>query len=101
MLSEWNKFVKKIYRAGKAENSEFTFGEALKEASKRKQEMKGGNADAAVDAAPAPAQAVTVHAPAQVEAAPAPAKVGGKKSKTANKRSKRGGKTRKVKSCKK
>jgi hypothetical protein len=95
MLSEWNKFVKKIYRAGKAENSEFTFGEALKEASKRKQEMKGGNADAA------PAPAVTVHAPAQVESAPAPAKVGGKKSKTANKRSKRGGKTLKVKSCKK
>ena len=99
MLSEWNKFVKKIYRAGKAKNSDFTFGEALKEASKRKQEMKGGNADAPVDAAPA--QAVTVHAPAQVEAAPAPAKVGGKKSKTANKRSKRGGKTLKVKSCKK
>ena len=95
MLSEWNKFVKKIYRAGKAENSEFTFGEALKEASKRKQEMNGGNADAA------PAQAVTVHAPAQVEAAPAPAKVGGKKSKTASKRCKRGGKTRKAKRCKK
>jgi|LauGreSBDMM110SN_4_FD.fasta_scaffold146999_2 hypothetical protein len=99
MLSEWNKFVKKIYRAGKAENSEFTFGEALKEASKRKQEMKGGNVDAPVDAAPA--QAVTVHAPAQVEAAPEPAKVGGKKSKTASKRCKRGGKTRKAKRCKK
>ena len=90
MPSKWNNFVKKIYHAGKAENSDFTFGEALKQASKRKNEMNGGNVDVA-----APAQAESVHSPAKVS--------GGKsrKAKTANKRCKRGGKTRKRKGCKK
>lgn len=97
MPSEWNNFVKKIYRAGKAENADFTFGEALKQASKRKHEMNGGSSDTVT-----PAQAVSVHTPAQVEVAPiVSAKVSGGKSKTANKRSKRGGKTRKAKRSKK
>jgi len=105
MPSEWNNFVKKIYHAGKAENSDFTFGEALKQASKRKHEMNGGNADAAAPVDVAPAEAVTAHSPASVTAEPAqPAKVSGgksRKAKTANKRCKRGGKTRKTKGCKK
>jgi len=97
MPSEWNNFVKKIYHAGKAENADFTFGEALKQASKRKHEMNGGNADvpAPAEVQVAPAEEVTAHTPAKVS--------GGKsrKSKTAHKRSKRGGKTRKAKHSRK
>ena len=35
----WNLFVKKIYREGKAKNSNYAFKDALKDASKRKGEM--------------------------------------------------------------
>ena len=39
MASAWNNFVKKIYHEGKSKNSSYTFGQALKDASKRKSEM--------------------------------------------------------------
>lgn len=39
MPSEWNMFVKKIYEEGKAKDSDYEFGQALKDASKRKSEM--------------------------------------------------------------
>lgn len=42
-LSSWNLFVKKIYAEGKAKNANFAFKDALKEASKRKGEMKKGD----------------------------------------------------------
>jgi hypothetical protein len=46
-LSEWNLFVKKIYKEGKEKNSNYKFKNALEEASRRKSEManskKGGN----------------------------------------------------------
>ena len=38
-LSQWNIFVKKIYREGKAKNSNYEFKQALADASKRKSEM--------------------------------------------------------------
>jgi hypothetical protein len=38
-LSSWNIFVKKVYREGKAKNSNYGFKEALKDASRRKGEM--------------------------------------------------------------
>ena len=38
-LSSWNIFVKKVYREGKAKNSNYEFKDALKDASKRKGEM--------------------------------------------------------------
>jgi hypothetical protein len=41
-LSTWNLFVKKIYAEGKAKNANYAFKDALKEASKRKGEMKMG-----------------------------------------------------------
>lgn len=40
MPSEWNMFVKKIYHEGKAKDSNYEFKQALKDASKRKSEMK-------------------------------------------------------------
>ena len=42
--SEWNKFVSHVYHAGKKSNPSYKFSEALKDASKRKHEMKGGMA---------------------------------------------------------
>jgi len=39
-LSSWNIFVKKIYKEGKAKNSNFSFKDALSEASSRKGEME-------------------------------------------------------------
>jgi hypothetical protein len=43
-MTAWNDFVKKIYHEGRKKNGkEFTFGKALKEASKRKSEMSGGS----------------------------------------------------------
>ena len=38
-LSQWNLFVKKIYREGKAKNPNYEFKQALEDASKRKSEM--------------------------------------------------------------
>ena len=38
-LSKWNLFTKKIFKEGKAKNSNYTFQQALKDASKRKGEM--------------------------------------------------------------
>ena len=38
-LSQWNIFVKKVYREGKAKNSNYEFKQALSDASKRKSEM--------------------------------------------------------------
>lgn len=40
MASEWNLFVKKIYEEGKKKDSNYEFKQALKDASKRKSEMK-------------------------------------------------------------
>ena len=37
--SEWNLFVKKVYREGKAKNPKYKFKDALVAASKRKGEM--------------------------------------------------------------
>ena len=39
MPSAWNMFVKKIYEEGVKKNSNYSFKEALKDASKRKNEM--------------------------------------------------------------
>ncbi len=39
MASQWNLFVKKIYKEGKAKNPEYQFRQALVDASKRKSEM--------------------------------------------------------------
>jgi hypothetical protein len=39
MLSEWNKFVSKIYQEGKKKNSNYKFKDALSDASARKGEM--------------------------------------------------------------
>lgn len=43
MVSEWNNFVKKIYHEGKKNNANYTFSQALKDASKRKSEMGTSN----------------------------------------------------------
>ena len=40
MPSAWNMFVKKIYEEGKSKNKDYEFKQALKDASKRKSEMK-------------------------------------------------------------
>lgn len=42
-LSSWNLFVKKIYREGKSSNSNYSFKQALSDASKRKGEMGHGS----------------------------------------------------------
>ena len=42
-LSQWNLFVKKIYKEGKAKHSNYQFKQALKDASTRKREMKNNN----------------------------------------------------------
>jgi hypothetical protein len=39
MLSEWNKFVSKVYQEGKKKNSNYKFKDALRDASARKGEM--------------------------------------------------------------
>jgi len=39
MLSEWNKFVQKIYQEGKKSNPKYQFKNALSDASARKSEM--------------------------------------------------------------
>jgi hypothetical protein len=39
MASAWNLFVKKIYHEGHGKNKNYTFKQALKDASKRKGEM--------------------------------------------------------------
>lgn len=39
MASEWNLFVKKIYKEGKSKDSKYEFKQALIDASKRKSEM--------------------------------------------------------------
>jgi hypothetical protein len=38
-LSQWNLFVKKIYREGHSKNSKYDFKQALQDASNRKSEM--------------------------------------------------------------
>ena len=38
-LSDWNLFVKKIYKEGKAQNANYDFKQALTDASKRKSEI--------------------------------------------------------------
>ena len=40
MPTEWNMFVKKIYEEGKAKDHTYQFKNALRDASKRKSEMK-------------------------------------------------------------
>jgi hypothetical protein len=40
MASQWNLFVKKIYEEGKAKNNNYSFKTALKDASRRKSEMR-------------------------------------------------------------
>ena len=45
-LSTWNLFVKKIYAEGKAKNPNYAFKDSLKEASRRKGEMKTGASSA-------------------------------------------------------
>ena len=46
-LSAWNVFVKKVYQEGKRKNKNYSFKQALNDASKRKGEMgkskKGGS----------------------------------------------------------
>jgi hypothetical protein len=39
MPSAWNMFVKKIYEEGHKKNPDYSFKQALKDASKRKSEM--------------------------------------------------------------
>jgi hypothetical protein len=43
-LSSWNIFVKKIYQEGHAKNKDYSFKQALTDASKRKGEMKSSTA---------------------------------------------------------
>ena len=38
-LSEWNLFVKKVYKEGKEKNPNYKFKNALEDASRRKSEM--------------------------------------------------------------
>jgi hypothetical protein len=46
-LSSWNLFVKKVYSEGKGSNKNYSFKQALSDASKRKSEMGSMNAAAA------------------------------------------------------
>jgi len=46
-LSSWNLFVKKVYNEGKSKNSNYSFQEALKDASKRKSEMGSSTSNVA------------------------------------------------------
>jgi hypothetical protein len=41
MLSEWNKFVSKIFKEGRAKDRTYSFKQALSDASERKSEMGG------------------------------------------------------------
>ena len=43
-LSSWNIFVKKIYQEGRAKSKEYSFKQALTDASKRKGEMGSSTA---------------------------------------------------------
>lgn len=43
-LSQWNIFVKKIYQEGHAKNKDYSFKQALTDASKRKGEMGSSSA---------------------------------------------------------
>ena len=43
-LSSWNIFVKKIYQEGRAKDNEYSFKQALSDASKRKGEMGSSKA---------------------------------------------------------
>ena len=43
-LSQWNIFVKKIYQEGHSKNKEYSFKQALTDASKRKGEMGSSTA---------------------------------------------------------
>jgi len=44
MLSDWNKFVSKVYHEGKKKNPNYKFKDALKDASSRKSEMGSSSA---------------------------------------------------------
>jgi hypothetical protein len=44
-LSSWNIFVSKIFREGKAKNKDYSFKQALSDASNRKSEMKSMKPD--------------------------------------------------------
>ena len=43
-LSSWNIFVKKVYQEGKAKNDNYSFKQALSDASRRKGEMGSNTA---------------------------------------------------------
>ncbi len=43
-LSQWNIFVKKIYQEGHSKNKDYSFKQALTDASKRKGEMGSSSA---------------------------------------------------------
>jgi hypothetical protein len=43
-LSQWNIFVKKIYQEGHSKNKDYSFKQALTDASKRKSEMGSSTA---------------------------------------------------------
>ncbi len=45
-LSQWNIFVKKVYQEGHAKNKDYSFKQALTDASKRKSEMGSSSAAA-------------------------------------------------------
>jgi hypothetical protein len=42
-VSQWNLFTQKVYKEGKAKNSNYKFRDALKDASRRKAEMGSMN----------------------------------------------------------
>ena len=48
-LSNWNLFVKKILEEGRAKDPEYGFGQALKDASKRKSEMQTSSSSASLN----------------------------------------------------
>jgi hypothetical protein len=54
MLSEWNKFVQKIYQEGKKSNPKYQFKNALSDASARKSEM--GSSGPVAGPAPKPSR---------------------------------------------
>jgi hypothetical protein len=97
MLSDWNKFVKKVYHAGKAKDPAYKFKNALQDASARKHEMNGGNAEATAPAepsAPVEPSAHTVPGPVESSVANTAAPFKGGKSKKGGK-TKKGGKKNK------
>lgn len=100
MPSEWNNFVKSVYQEGKAKNGGYSFSQALKDASKRKHEMTGGNAEGEpkVDTQETPLSGGEAEKESSIEAPKSSEQFGGKPKrgkKSSKKSAKRGKKSAK------